>query len=152
MTRFLVLQIGKYNGEERCCWREETIRRMLKNKVYLGHLEYGKRINLSYKSKKVKYIPPDEWKIVYNTHEPIISEELFYEVQVMRSINKNIKRKKHEWELNGIVKCKECGAKMTLKVEYKRDNPDVIKSKKICCLNGLKRYKGKECIKGRLVS
>ena len=24
----------------------------------------------------------------------------------------------------------------------------VIKSKKICCLNGLKRYKGKECIKG----
>ena len=111
MTRFLVLQIRKYNGEERYCWREETIRRMLKNKVYLGHLEYGKRINLSYKSKKVKYIPPDEWKIVYNTHEPIISEELFYEVQVMRSINKNIKRKKHEWELNGIVKCKECGAK-----------------------------------------
>ena len=148
MTRFLVLQIGKYNGEERYCWREETIRRMLKNKVYLGHLEYGKRINLSYKSKKVKYIPPDEWKIVYNTHEPIISEELFYKVQVIRSINKNIKRKKHEWELNGIVKCKECGAKMTLKVEYKRDNPDVIKSKKICCLNGLKRYKGKECIKG----
>ncbi len=37
---------------------------------------------------------------------------------------------------------------MTLKVEYKRDNPEELKSKKICCLNGLKRYRGKECIKG----
>lgn len=138
---------GKYNGEIRYNWREETIRRMLQNKVYLGHIEYGKRINLSYKSKKVKYIPPDEWKIVYNTHEPIITEELFNSVQNMRKINKTIKRKKHEWELNGMVKCKECGAKMTLKVEYKRDNPEELKSKKICCLNGLKRYKGKECIK-----
>ena len=148
MIKFLAKQIGKFNGEERHKWREETIRRMLNNKVYLGHLEYGKRINLSYKSKKVKYIPPDEWKIVHNTHEPIVTEELFNTVQSMRSMNKEIKKKKHEWELNGIVKCKECGAKMTLKVEYKRNNPSQIKSKRVCCLNGLKRYRGKECIKG----
>ena len=136
------------NGEIRYKWREETIRRMLSNKVYLGHTEYGKKINLSYKSKKRKYIPPEEWKIAYNTHEPIITEELFDKVQSQRNTNKTIKRKKHEWTLNGLVKCKECGAKMTLKVEYKRDNPEELKSKKICCLNGLKRYRGKECIKG----
>lgn len=136
------------DGEVRLKWREETIRRMLINKVYLGHLEYGKRINLSYKSKKVKYIPPEEWKIVYNTHEPIITQELFDKVQNIRDVNKTIKRKKHEWELNGLVKCKECGAKMTLKVEYKRGNSEEIKSKKVCCLNGLKRYKGENCIKG----
>ena len=136
------------NGEIRYKWREETIRRMLSNKVYLGHTEYGKKINLSYKSKKRKYIPPEEWKIAYNTHEPIITEELFDKVQSQKKTNKTIKRKKHEWTLNGLVKCKECGAKMTLKVEYKRDNPEELKSKKICCLNGLKRYRGKECIKG----
>lgn len=136
------------NGEIRYKWKEDTIRRMLSNKVYLGHTEYGKRINLSYKSKKKKYIPPEEWKIAYNTHEPIITEELFDKVQSKKNINKTIKRKKHEWILNGLVKCKECGAKMTLKVEYKRDNPEQLKSKKICCLNGLKRYRGKECIKG----
>ena len=121
---------------------------MLSNKVYLGHLEYGKRINLSYKSKKKKYIPKEEWKIVYNTHEPVISQELFDRVQNMRHIEKNIKKKKHKWELNGLVKGKECGAKMTLKVEYKRDGTGELKSKKICCLNGLKRYKGNKCIKG----
>ncbi len=136
------------NGEIRYKWREEMIRRMLYNKVYLGHTEYGKRINLSYKSKKRKYIPPEEWKIAYNTHEAIITEELFDKVQKVRSTNRTIKRKKHEWELNGLVRCKECGAKMTLKVEYRRNNPEELKSKKICCLNGLKRYKGEECIKG----
>lgn len=136
------------NGEIRYKWREETIRRMLSNKVYLGHTEYGKKINLSYKSKKRKYIPPEEWKIAYNTHDAIITEELFDKVQSVRNTNKTIKRKKHEWSLNGFVKCKECGAKMTLKVEYKRDNPKELKSKKICCLNGLKKYRGKECIKG----
>ena len=121
---------------------------MLSNKVYLGHTEYGKKINLSYKSKKRKYIPPEEWKIAYDTHEAIITEELFNKVQSKRNMNKTIKRKKHEWILNGLVKCKECGGKMTLKVEYKRDNPEQLKSKKICCLNGLKRYRGKDCIKG----
>ncbi len=135
-------------GETRYKWREETIRRMLCNKVYLGHTEYGKRINLSYKSKKRKYIPQEEWKIVLNTHEAIITEELFDKVQRIRATSKTIKRRKHEWELNGLVKCKECGAKMTLKVEYKRDNPEKLKSKKICCLNGLKRYRGKDCIRG----
>ena len=136
------------NGETRYKWRTDTLRKMLSNKVYLGHTEYGKRINLSYKSKKVKYIHPEDWKIVYNTHEPIISEELFFKVQRLKNMNKTIKRKKHEWLLNGLVKCKECGAKMTLKVEYKRNNPNELKSKKVCCLNGLKRYRGKECIKG----
>ena len=136
------------NGEIRYKWREETIRRILSNKVYLGHTEYGKKINLSYKSKKRKYIPPEEWKIAYNTHEPIITEELFDKVQKQRNTNKTIKRKKHEWELNGLVKCKECGAKMTLKVEYKRNKPEELKSKKLCCLNGLKKYEGKGCIKG----
>ena len=82
------------NGEIRYEWREETIKKILANKVYLGHTEYGKRINLSYKSKKRKYIPKEEWKIFYNTHEPIISKELFDKVQRIRTIGKTIKRKK----------------------------------------------------------
>ena len=65
----------------------------------------------------------------------------------MRSINRNIKKRKHEWKLNGIVICKECGAKMTMKVEYKKNSANEIKSKNICCLNGLKIYKGRECIR-----
>lgn len=132
------------NGEIRYQWREETIRRILSNKVYLGHVEYGKRIHLSYKSKKIKYIPPEEWKIVYNRHKAIITQELFDKVQKQREKNKRIKKKKHEWKLNGLVKCKECGSKMTLKVEYKNGK---LKNKKIYCLRGIKRYQGKVCVR-----
>lgn len=139
---------NKNNGEIRYKWRTETVRRILINQLYLGHTQYGKRINLSYKSKKVKYIPSEEWKIVYNTHEAIIDEELFSRVQNKRNINKTIKRKKYEWELNGLVKCKECGKKMTLKVKYNKSNPNEIKSKRIYCLNGIKRHQGKYCVKG----
>lgn len=121
---------------------------MLENQIYIGHTQYGKRINLSYKSKKIKYIPPEEWKIAYNTHEAIIDEELFNRVKSKKNMNKTIKRKKYEWELNGIVKCKECGEKMTLKVKYKEAKSDEIKSKKIYCLNGIKRHQGKCCVKG----
>ena len=81
-------------------------------------------------------------------HEPIISEELFNKVQKQLDMNKTIKRKKHDWNLNGLVKCKECKGKMTLKVEYKRACKQELQSKKICCLNGLKRYIGKDCIRG----
>ena len=121
---------------------------MLENKVYLGHLEYGKRINLSYKSRKVKYMPQDEWKIVYDTHEPIISEDVFNRVQTIRQMNKKIRKNKHDWELNGVVKCKECGAKMLMKVKHQNCDSEEIKSKKIYCPNGVNKYKGKECKKG----
>lgn len=47
-----------------------------------------------------------------------------------------------------MVKCKECGEKMTLKVKYKDSSSNEIKSKKIYCLNGVKRHQGKCCIKG----
>ena len=72
----------------------------------------------------------------------------FGRVQSKKNMNKTIKRKKYEWELNGIVKCKECGEKMTLKVKYKEAKSDEIKSKKIYCLNGIKRHQGKCCVKG----
>ena len=115
--------------------------------MYLGHTQYGKRINLSYKSKKVKYIPSEEWKIVYNTHDPIISQVLFDRVQNKINTNKTIKRRKYEWNLNGLVKCKECKEKMTLKVKYKDVNSNEIKSKKLYCLNGIRKGQGKNCIK-----
>ena len=55
-----------YNGFEKnkngeYGWTYSTISKILKNKVYLGHTEYGKVMNLSYKSKKVKQVPRSEW-------------------------------------------------------------------------------------------
>ncbi|MBP3707247.1 MAG: recombinase family protein [Clostridia bacterium] len=114
-----------------------AVSKILRNKVYLGHTEYGKRINLSYKSEKVKYIPKDEWKIVLNTHEPIIDKELFDRIQRKLNIMGKTKRVKFEWLLNGLVYCKECGSQMVLKVEYRSSGE--IKSKRLHCVEGIRK-------------
>ncbi len=114
-----------------------TVGKILRNKVYLGHTEYGKTINLSYKSEKVKYMPRDEWKIVENTHEAIIDQELFERVQRKLNIEGKTKSQKFDWLLNGLVYCKECGSQMILKVEY--TNSGTIKSKRLHCIEGTRK-------------
>lgn len=41
----------------------------------------GKRRTKSYKIHKIENVPKEEWIRVENTHEPIISKELFYKAQ-----------------------------------------------------------------------
>lgn len=116
---------------------DSTVGKILRNKVYLGHTEYGKTINLSYKSQKVKYMPRDEWKITMNTHEPIIDQELFDRVQRKLNVEGKTRSQKFDWLLNGLVYCKECGSQMILKVEYR--NQETIKSKRLHCIEGTRR-------------
>lgn len=124
-------------------WRSEAIKRILQNKFYIGHTEYGKKLNLSYKSKKVKLVPRQEWKIVENTHEAIIDKALFNRVQQKLNINKKKKHKKFNWMLNGLVFCKECGSKMVLKI--KRNSHGDITSKIIVCVNSMRSKKEVDC-------
>ena len=132
-----------YNGFEKnkngdYGWTYSTISKILKNKVYLGHTEYGKVINLSYKSKKVKQVPKSEWKIAYNTHKPIIEQELFDKVQTRNNFNKKSKTNKHKWKLNGMVYCKECGKPMGLKVGYRKDGT-TISYMRLYCSSALRK-------------
>ena len=127
----------KYNDDYK--WVDKGIKFILENGMYLGNIYYGKRIKLSYKSDKVKYIPKKEWKVVYGTHEPIISNELFERVQRKIDTRKMVKPQKYEWLLNGIVYCKECGEKIILKV--KNDKNGNLLSSKLSCSKGLKGKK-----------
>lgn len=131
-------------------WTYSTISKILKNKMYLGHTEYGKGINLSYKSKKVKQIPRDEWQIVKNTHKAIISKDLFELVQNRIKLNQKAKTHIHTWILNGIVYCHECGEPMQLKVKYRKDGK-TISFMRLYCSSSLhkkgycvRKYKGIE--------
>ena len=54
-------------------WNHTTIKRMLKNPVYLGHTLLGKSRKVSVKSKKKIPVPQDEWAVTENTHVPLIS-------------------------------------------------------------------------------
>ena len=55
-------------------WNYTTVKRILKNPVYLGHTLLGKSRKVSVKSKKKLN---DQWAVTENTHEPIITQEVF---------------------------------------------------------------------------
>ena len=58
-------------------WSSATILKILKNPVYLGHLEQGKTSKISFKSKKSLDIPKEKRFFVKNTHEALIDEKTF---------------------------------------------------------------------------
>lgn len=62
-------------------WNGITIRRMLKNEVYIGNTIGHKVKKINYKLKKQIMLGKDEWIKVEDTHEPIISKEDFEKTQ-----------------------------------------------------------------------
>ena len=64
-------------------WQTQTVKHILENPVYLGHMVQGKKITKLHAGQKQKIMPPSEWIIVPNTHEAIIEQELFDAVQAI---------------------------------------------------------------------
>ena len=61
-------------------WQLRTVMGILQDRVYVGDMVQGKTRTVNYKEIAVS---PDEWVCVPNTHEPIISRELFERVQAL---------------------------------------------------------------------
>jgi len=68
---------------------------------------------LHFKDKKSHYVDESEWTIFENTHEAIIDQETFNNVQRIRS---NVRRNPDGWgeahPLTGLMYCADCGGKM----------------------------------------
>lgn len=93
-------------------WSYTTVKRILKNQVYLGHTILGKTKKVSFRSKVKKVLPQEEWAITENTHEPIVTEEEFLIVQ--DNMLKNTKAYHQHQQIrknifSGLIFCKECG-------------------------------------------
>ncbi len=58
-------------------WNYTTVKRILKNEVYLGHTVLGKTKKASAKSKKKISVPKDGWAVTENTHEALVNKEIF---------------------------------------------------------------------------
>ena len=66
-------------------WVTETVKGILSYREYMGDTVLGKTRSKSYKDKKTIDLPPEEWKIFENTHEPIIDRETWETVQKLRA-------------------------------------------------------------------
>lgn len=96
-------------------WKDSTVKRILTNEIYTGCLVQGKRRKLSYKSKKIIEMDEAEWIKVKNTHEAIIPQSAFEEVQ--RLIKQNYRRHSSPVFRNvfaGKLFCGQCGSAMSV--------------------------------------
>ena len=58
-------------------WNYTTVKRILRNTVYLGHTVLGRSRKVSVKSKKKVSIPKEDWAITKNTHEALITQKTY---------------------------------------------------------------------------
>jgi len=90
-------------------WHGYTIQRILGNEKYMGDALLQKKIKKDFKLVKNDGSVPQYY--VENNHQPIISRELFEEVQVIRSQRKAaVKQSPIKLSpFSGKIKCMECG-------------------------------------------
>ncbi len=97
-------------------WLASTVREMLNNIIYIGHMAQLRWTSLSYKNHKRFRRDESEWAIVYNTHKPIISQELWDRCQERKKSVAKGRRTKvgYTHPLSGFLFCADCGNKMKL--------------------------------------
>ncbi len=95
-------------------WQAQTVKSILQNEVYLGHMVQNKTGNVSYKIHKQVEKPKDEWIKVENTHEPLISQEVWEQVQRIGEQHTKYRTKKDGTTslFSGILRCMDCGTTM----------------------------------------
>jgi DNA invertase Pin-like site-specific DNA recombinase len=107
------LYIDIKNFPKHMNWTSSTITKMLKNVVYLGHTAQGKTTKVSFKSKISIKNPKENWFVSKNTHEPIISKEIF-DIASRKSHQRTCAKKGTFKNIfSGIAKCADCGRNMS---------------------------------------
>ena len=76
------LKVKGISDDANKIWTRTTVNRILGNIVYTGTCVRGKTQNISYKTKKRIYVKSKDFIIIENTHEAIISKEIFNQVHV----------------------------------------------------------------------
>lgn len=100
-------------------WADATVKGIIRNEVYIGNMVQGKTGTMSYKSRKLVAKPEDEWIRAENTHEPIISKEVWKIVTELdaKKVKKRPTSKGNSSMFAGIVYCADCGFKMRYHTE-----------------------------------
>ncbi len=91
-------------------WVGSTVRRMLLNKVNLGHMVQGKQRVVSYKVHDKVPVPEDEWFCVENTHEATFTQEEYDTLQrLLRRDTRTPNGERTVYLFAGFLRCADCG-------------------------------------------
>ena len=116
----------KYENEKKF-WNSTIVGRILRNPSYIGNTVFHKKEAAEVGSQKQRGFPKEEWKVCENTHEGIVSKELFEfvnrtEVKARKTkmiSEGRLKKLSSESLLVGIIKCGGCRHCLTNRTERK---------------------------------
>lgn len=110
-------KLGKPNPRHTAhLWGTDRIKQILRNPTYLGHLVQLRTTTVSYKNHKVIKKNEEDMVIIKNTHEPLVSQEMWDKIrEIEASVSQGKSTKKGEtMPLSGLMFCADCGEKMRL--------------------------------------
>lgn len=107
---------GQYNGrtlEKQSIWLGSSIRKILNDERYTGKMISGTRESDGIRTNKMKRLPKEEWIIVEDTHEAIITQELFDRAAAsLRSRIKTVNDNTSGDRSGNLFVCGYCGRKL----------------------------------------
>lgn len=101
-------------------WHATSVRAILSNRAYIGQVVFGKTKTKGFFDKTRIPSPEEDWIVVGNAHEPIISQELWDTVQ---QLMKSRRRENSSGEVQmfaGLVKCSKCGSSLNVSFDKKK--------------------------------
>lgn len=115
-AKYKHLKGALYNGrivDEASIWTATTVIRILKDERYTGKMITHKREADGVNTRKMRSLPQDEWIVVPNTHEPIVSQEMFDEARAARASRvKTINKNTAGDRTSNLFVCGYCGRKL----------------------------------------
>ena len=108
------------NEENRYKWNKATLTRILTRQEYCGDVVNFKTTK-HFRDKRNHYVDRSQWQITENVHAPVIDRTDFENVQRILE-NAPVKRPNGDGEihpLSGLLFCKDCGAKMHIRIDYR---------------------------------
>ncbi len=133
-------QTGKvYYLQGACCteqatefkgWNGGTVERILKSRTYIGTLEQGKSSITARDEKSREHKPEGEWVIIRDSHEALVSQELYQRTQeTLEKIRKRKAACEHPTKgcplgediYDSVLYCGVCGKKMTRDSHVRQD-------------------------------
>ena len=129
----------RYNPDHPCHWNESSVVNILEQPEYLGHTVNFKTTKKSYKSKRIIQNPADKQSVFENTHEALVTQEIWDVVQKNRQQRRRPTKMGDMGMFSGLVYCADCGNQLHLcrTTSWERD--------KDCYVCGTYKRKKGEC-------
>lgn len=151
--RYYAQRYGRMVQSMTSYWQGEYVKRIVNSPIYIGTLIQLKQTTVSHKNHKLVARNEEDWAVIPNNHEAIISQELWDKCQ---EINKSVNQGRRDnlgkvAPLSGLLYCDKCGCKMKQHLTGKRttkkpERPEYICScyakfgKKACTSHYIKRH------------